>query len=243
MANATRDKPKGTQIAIDIALQSGLVLTDAVSMLVEKFRQWPWERYDGNRPSDPNVVDAARDIDRVYQLGSRTPRAAYAELLRDHGKEITVCLRRIPADVALEGANLSSVKDPIVRLFDIACGVKHVKMAGATKLLHPFRPKIIPVIDSVVENYYWYATSIRDEKAFRKLSTPSNGDYVFAMLALMQTDLVAARSTIDQLLASCRQSPFATASRVRVLESLIWQYYARPRAAGPLGVLSGPPAF
>jgi hypothetical protein len=224
-------------MTIDVALRSGLVLRDAAGILIEKFRQWPWEKYDGDPPLDSNVIDPARDIDRVYRLGSRTPRSAYVQLLEANRDKLSACLRRIPTDITLEDADLPSLRAPIAEVFDLILASKHVKMAGATKLLYPFRPSLLPVVDSVVDYYYWYATSIRDEPAFRRLeSVRTWGEYIFDILQLMKNDIEGARSAIDDVLAACRGRDFSSASRVRVLESLIWYYYARA------GVVRGPTA-
>lgn len=217
---------------VDVHLKSGLVLRDAAAMLVEKFRQWPWDKYDGDPPRDPNVIDPGPDVDRVYRLGARTPRSAYVNLINAHGAKLSDCLRSIPADVELEDADLESIRKPIVELFDAVSG-KHLKMAGATKLLFPFRPRLLPVIDSVVDQYYWFATSIGDEPAFRRLAAIEGwGEYIFELLRLMQADVDAARSEIDDVLAACSGHAFSKASRVRVLESLIWHYYARAGSTG-----------
>ena len=222
---------------VDIQLRSGLLLKNAAGMLIKKFEQWPWKNYDGDRPRDPNVIDS-QDIKRVYQLGSRTRGSAYVELLQTHGETLSLCLKAIPTKVALENEEFSSVKEPLVELFDVVLSAKYVKMAGATKLLYPFRPLLIPVIDSVVESYYWYATSIHEMKTFRKLEKAYRqrdrgyGEYVFEILCLMKNDLEGAREAIDKVLGACEDQDFARASRVRVLESLIWYYYARAGAAG-----------
>ena len=48
---------------IDIRLPSGLILRDAVGLLCVKFGQWPWGRFDGISPADPNtIMDADVDI-------------------------------------------------------------------------------------------------------------------------------------------------------------------------------------
>ena len=103
-------------------------------------------------------------------------------------------------------------------------------MAGATKLLARFRPGLIPVIDSVVEDYLWFSTSIRHENRFRDLQRAWNrapkGDYIFLLLELLRDDLRGALQGIDKVLEACASESFANASRVRVVESLIWFYYA-----------------
>jgi hypothetical protein len=166
-------------------------------------------------------------VDRVYQLGARTPRAAYEALLQSKGRQINRHLKGLPL-TPLEDADLDAVKDHIVGVFDLVLGSKYIKLAGATKLLYPFRPALLAVLDSVVENYYWYATSIGDEASFRRLEAANTwGEYVLELLRLLREDVFAARKQIDDVLAANAGEDFAGASRVRVVESLIWAYYAR----------------
>jgi hypothetical protein len=215
-------------MTIDVKLGSGLVLKDAASMLIAKFSEWPWENYDGSVPSDPNRIDPVRDINRVYQLGVRTPRDAYMRMINADGDNLSSLLRLIPQGIALEDANLNVIKEPIINLYDIASSYRSIKLAGATKLFYPFRPALLPVIDSVVENYYWYASSIKDERSFRRLAAIEGwGAYIFEMLCMMQSDLAEARESIDEVISACHGYSFAAISRVRALESLIWYYYAR----------------
>jgi len=51
------------------------------------------------------------------------------------------------------------------------------------------------------------------------------------LLRLIKVDVDAARSEIDRVLAACSGHSFSKASRVRVLESLIWHFYARAGTA------------
>lgn len=78
----------------------------------------------------------------------------------------------------------------LVQLFDAALSVRGIKLAGATKLLSRLRPAFVPVIDSIVETYYWYATSIRDTHRFRQLEAEESwGRYVFILLDLIRDDV------------------------------------------------------
>ena len=212
---------------MQIKLKSGLVLDDPDKMLKEKFGQWSWHKYDGDRPSKPNTV-TSRDIGRAHRLGSRTRHSAYERLLRDRGLAISKILARIP-DVQLEDSDFSAVRPQLVQLFD-AVLVKGIGLAGATKLLSPFRPGLIPVLDSLVADYYWYSTSIRDEKGFRKLESVarrSASEYVVELMWLIRADVQAARAQLDLLIRACSGTEYAAVSRVRLVESLIWFYYAR----------------
>ncbi|MCK9463070.1 MAG: DUF6308 family protein [Proteobacteria bacterium] len=218
-------------MTIDIRLRSGLIFRDADRMLIEKFGEWPWGRYDGDPPKDPNVIDPVADVDRVYQLGMRSPKQAYHDLIQTHGKAITSCLRRLPAEQTLEETDLNAIRAPLIKLYGIVAGTPRVRIAGATKLLHPFRPQLLPVIDSFICGYYKYAAPISDEPAFHRLWTAEkNGDYgteIFELMYLMREDIRGAAEQFAAVRAACRDAPFSAASNVRLLDSLIWYYFAR----------------
>jgi hypothetical protein len=220
-------------MSIEIKLQSGLVIRGADQMLIKKFgkNEWPWDRYDRYRPKNPNVIDPGIDVDRVYQLGMRSPKKAYHGLLQDHGQEISACLRQIPTELTLEDVDLCAIRAPLIDLFDIVAGTPHVRIAGATKLLHPFRPLLLPVIDSYICDYYKYTAPISDEAAFKRLWTAEKkGDYgaeIFELMCLMQADVQGAAKQFAAVRAACRDNDFSAASNVRLLDSLIWYYFAR----------------
>jgi hypothetical protein len=178
-----------------------------------------------------------RMLKGVYQLGARSSREAYTSLLETRGDEIASCLNRIPLDLNLEDdeEKIDRARASIIALMDIVTGQKSIKLAGATKLLSPFRPSLIPVIDSVIENYYWFALSISSEADFRVLQAKNQeswGEYVWYLLTLMRRDLIGAAAAIDEVRRAFATTPIAGISRVRVLESLIWYYYARGQATG-----------
>jgi hypothetical protein len=208
-----------------IRLESGLLLIDVEGMIEQKFAQWPWEKYDGERPGSPDVLTSA-DINRAYRLGARTARSAYDRLVRDDGRKITRLLARIPRE-PLEDVDLDECRPHLTRLFDVVCR-KGIRLAGATKLLSPLRPSLLPVVDSIVDHYYWFASSIRDERSFRRLESAKGwGGYLVELLSLVRADVRAARGQIDRLRYACTGKPYSSASRVRLLEALIWFYYAR----------------
>src|SRR5713226_2293725 len=101
---------------IDLKLPSGLIFRDAPGMLKKKFEQWPWENYDGFLVSNPNRI-SEEDIDRVYQLGARTPRKVYQSLLEQHGDDIEACLGSLPKNCLLEDndSSFSNLREPLVR--------------------------------------------------------------------------------------------------------------------------------
>ena len=93
---------------IDIRLPSGLILRDAVGLLCVKFGQWPWGRFDGISPADPNTIMDA-DVDISFsgaRARSNVPRALYKARIQEKRDELTAFLRAIPADVGLEDEGL-----------------------------------------------------------------------------------------------------------------------------------------
>lgn len=217
-----------------LRLPSGLCLPRPAAMLRAKFSEWAYENYDGYRPDDPDCP-GPKDIEIVYQLGARSSKDAYRRLLQKSRREVRAALERLPTSRALESSSLKSIRSPFIDLIDLCCATKGIKLAGATKLLALFRPSIIPVMDSVVDSYYWYATSITDVPRFRTLARHDTwGTYAFELLCLMREDIRGARAPLDSILRDVRHEPFGGISRLRVLESLIWYHYARGDAPRPL---------
>jgi hypothetical protein len=212
---------------IDIQVPSGLLLRDAVGMLGRKFGQWPWARFDGIPLADQHVVTDA-DVDASFsgdRARSNVNRNDYKAAFREHQAEISELLRAIPADVCLEDADLDQPGIPIVSLYDCLMAMKGVKLANATKVTHRHRPRLLPVIDSALDNYYWYATSMRNGNRWLQIRDVGWGEYALALLSLFREDLRAVVGQIDRVRQAVKGTPFAGISRVRTLEALIWYYY------------------
>jgi hypothetical protein len=216
---------------IDIHLPSGLMLRDAVGMLTAKFRQWDWDRYDGNRVRDPQTV-TGEDVEISFSgAKARTSvnHVDYKENIAKRQDELSEFLKEIPVGVAIEGDGdtLDALRKPIVGLYDCLTAIPGVGLANATKLTHRHRPAFFVLLDSAIRKYYWSSTSIRDEERFLRLKRLGWGEYAFALLELFREDLCAVEvmDKIDQVRDAVREQRFASISRARLLESLIWYYY------------------
>ncbi len=53
---------------------------------------------------------------------------------------------------ALEDVDLHTIRAPLVGLIDLVAG-KDINISRATKILYPFRPALLAVLDSVVDYY------------------------------------------------------------------------------------------
>lgn len=217
-------------MAIKIELFSGLKLNDAEFMIRKKFDKLPWPNYDGDIPSDSNHIDSNNDVGRIYKMGVRTSRDSIKEAINKSSSELDKYLREIPQNIAIEDCDLKKYREPIISLYRLLMQTDGIKLAVATKLIYPFRPFLLPVIDSILEEYYWYAISIRDEAAFRRLEEQysiSWESYAFEIILLIQRDVISVKEQVDLLLRACSNSDFSQCSRMRIVESLIWFYYQR----------------
>lgn len=214
---------------IDIRLPSGLLLRDAAAMLVAKFALWPWEVYDGVPLSDPDVI-TAEDVNASFQIGARTSvkHADYRTCIDGVRARLSGLLRTIPRNVRLEqpDLDLAAIRTPIIDLFDSMTAIPGMKLANASKIVHRHRPALLPILDSMIDRYYWFSVSLRDEPLFLRLQRMSWGEYAFTLIDQLRQDLLFIEPQLVEVRRAVANTTFAGASNLRLLESLIWYYYA-----------------
>jgi hypothetical protein len=92
------------------------------------------------------------DLRLANRGGARISAAQIAEIL-ERRRSIERALRSLAPDASLIGA-ANTVSWPVLRrLFDGFADISGVGFAKATKALHPKRPALIPILDSVVQRY------------------------------------------------------------------------------------------
>lgn len=214
---------------IDLQLPSGLHLRDAAAMLAAKFAMWPWYVYDGVPVVDPYVV-SDDDVVTSFQIGARTNvnRVDYRSSIGAIRERMSGFLRAIPRDARLDspGLDLDAVREPIIGLFDCMTGIAGMKLGNASKIVHRHRPALLPILDSVVRDYYWFAISLNDEGLFLRLARMGWGEYAFTLMSQLRQDLLAVEPQLGVLRRAVTGTTFTGASAMRILESLIWYYYA-----------------
>ena len=107
---------------------------------------------------------------------------------------------------------------PLTRLFDALAEISGIGFSKMTKALHPKRPALIPMLDSVGQAYL-----AADERE------ASFGEGATALVASYKHDLdrnLTALRQIQRGLASLGHRPL---SEVRILDVLIWSAYAPAR--------------
>jgi Family of unknown function (DUF6308) len=132
-----------------VVLRSGLVIEDPLRVVLG-FVEARW-RVDVSEPArsasfgEPDLRLANRD-------GARISAAEIAVVL-ERRPAIERALRAIAPQASLAGA-ADSVPWPALRqLFDAFADIRGVGFAKMTKALHPKRPALIPLLDSIVQKY------------------------------------------------------------------------------------------
>src|SRR5262245_38614813 len=161
--------------------------------------------------SEPDVF-GERDLRSANRGGARISAAQIAAIL-ERRVEIELALREIPPEASLAGRAVPWAA--LTRLFAGFAGVKGVGYSKMTKTLHPKRPALIPMLDSVVQRY---------------LGPHDSADLAFDERA---TELVRAyKRDLDRNRAALRALERELASRGyrvtagRILDVLIWSAFA-----------------
>jgi hypothetical protein len=145
-------------MAITLSLHNGRTIDDASSLLAAKFSGFDWSWYDGVQ-SDPDRIEPV-DFAITIAMNSRATAGRMAAFLRQSA-ELEIVLKEVPKDVDL--ADMTDAKDwaSVRSLFEIACSAIGTKMSVASKVLHRKRPRLIPILDSVLVNkHYWPALEL-----------------------------------------------------------------------------------
>jgi Family of unknown function (DUF6308) len=150
----------------------------------------------------PSSFDQS-DLKRANRGGARISAAEQAAILERRGR-IEWALRKIDPDASLAARSVPWAE--LTRLFDAFAEIKGVGLSKMTKVLHPKRPALIPILDSVVQAYLAEETPI-------------------ALIRTYKRDLGHNRSalrSVQQELAACGYD----LTEVRILDILIWSAYA-----------------
>jgi hypothetical protein len=133
---------------LPVALRNGVEIEDPLTAVLGLLEAW---HLDVGEPSRPATFDES-DLRLANRGGARISAAEIATILGRH-RAIVRALRAIAPDASLARAGNSVPWLPLRRLFDAFADIRGVGLAKTTKALHPKRPALIPMIDSVVQKY------------------------------------------------------------------------------------------
>jgi len=198
---------------VRIVLRGGLELEDPLNVALGFVEAYPG--YD-SRASPPNTFDES-DLRHANRGGARISAAQIGAILERHAR-IDRALRSIAPDASLADAEESIPWRPLTRLFDAFAGIPGIGFSKMTKSLHPKRPALIPLLDSVVQAYL----AVADEPA-------SFGERATTLLRSYKQDLDRNLAALREIQDDLVSHGYRSLSEVRILDVLVWSAFAPAR--------------
>ena len=146
------------------------------------------------------------DLRRANRGGARLSAAEIAAIL-ERRPEIELALGALAPDAALTAARVPWAQ--LERLFDAFGGLKGVGLSKTTKALHPKRPALIPMLDSVVQQYLGPAAGA------------SFGERATELVRAYKRDLDRNRVALREVSRELATRGYRLTG-VRILDILIW---------------------
>jgi hypothetical protein len=196
---------------VKIVLRGGLELEDPLGVTIGFVEAYP--EYDA-RDSRPGSFDES-DLRHANRGGARISAVQIAAVLERRGR-IERALRSIAPDASL--ADDSVPWRSLTRLFDAFAEISGIGFSKMTKALHPKRPALIPMLDSVVQAYL---AADEPKGSFAERATSLVESYKHDL----DRNLTALRR-VQRDLASRGYRPL---TEVRILDLLVWSAYAPAR--------------
>ena len=168
--------------------------------------------YESKEGSGPISLGES-DLRLANRGGARISAAEIAAIL-ERRDEIERGLREIRPDSSLAAATSSIAWVPLTRLFDAFADIPGVGFSKMTKALHKKRPALIPMLDSVVQEYL---TGDEPEVA----SSGTFGERATALVRSYKRDLDRNRSALRRIQRELARREHRL-TEVRILDLLIW---------------------
>jgi Family of unknown function (DUF6308) len=166
----------------------------------------------GTFSSRPASFDES-DLRRANRGGARISAAEISAILGRRG-EIERALRQIDAHASLAGTSSSIPWAPLTLLFDAFADIRGVGFSKMTKALHPKRPALVPILDSVVQAY------------LAEDDVPAGfADRATALVRGYKRELDANHSALLELKRELASRGYQL-TEVRILDVLIWSAFS-----------------
>jgi hypothetical protein len=197
-----------------IILRGGVEVDNPLELALEFLAAY--SSYEADDSSGPTSFDEC-DLRGANRGGARISAAEIAAIL-ERRAEIERALRKVDPDASLADATSSIPWIALTRLFDAFADIRGIGFSKMTKALHPKRPALIPMLDSVVQAYL-----TRDDPDAR--SSGSFGERATALVRSYKRDLDRNSSVLRQLQRDLAGRSYRL-TEVRVLDLLIWSLSA-----------------
>jgi Family of unknown function (DUF6308) len=181
---------------------------DAAAAFVDAYGSW-----DAAGGAAPSAFREA-DLRHANRGGARMSATEIAAIL-ERRPRIERALRAIPPTASL-GATRSMPWQALGQLFEGFADIRGVGFAKMTKALHPKRPALIPILDSVVQAY------LRDDDLGAEAPF---GARALGLVRGYKRDVDRNRMVLRALRRELAERGHEL-SEVRILDILIWSAYA-----------------
>jgi hypothetical protein len=193
-----------------LVLRGGVEVEDPLELVLGFLEAYPsYETYD--RSELASFTES--DLRSANRGGARISATEIAAIL---GRRIEIerALRDIDPDASLAAAPSSIPWVPLTHLFDSFRDIRGVGFSKVTKALHPKRPALIPMLDSVVQAYL-----AGDDPGPR--SPASFGERAIALVRGYQRELDRNRHVLAQIRRELARRGHCL-TEVRILDMVIW---------------------
>lgn len=214
-------------MASHLDLPSGARIPDPEGLL-RRFFEEEWAYYDGVADPSPNQIEPLDVIVTVSVNSFLNSAGRIRSVHRGLAAQCDTLLGAIPIDSDLRSADL----DQVVGIFDAACRVKWVLVPVAAKVLHRKRRRLIPMLDTVVSDYYLSAADRKDLRAAREDKSRA-AEAARVPLEAFTQDLIELWEPLSAMQSMLVSEGWAV-TELRILEVLVWMW------ADPLQQYLGP---
>lgn len=189
-----------------VRLRNGIEIAEPVQVVLGYLEAWRFEA------GDLSASFAEPDLRLANRGGARISAAEIATVL-ERRSAIERALRQIAPDASLVQA---VPWEPLEQLFDAFAGIRGVGFSKMTKTLHPKRPALIPMLDSVVQAY------LVDDDLGRQAPF---GERALALVRGYKRDLDGNRAAVRAVRRELARRGYDI-TEVRILDLLIWSVAA-----------------
>jgi Family of unknown function (DUF6308) len=196
-----------------VVLRNDVRIEDPLRVVLGFLETW---RFDVGDPSRPTSFDES-DLRLANRGGARISAAEIAAIL-DRRRAIERALRGIASHASLAARQNTVPWPTLTQLFDAFADIRGVGFSKMTKALHPKRPALIPMLDSVVQAY------LQDDDLGAGAQA-SFGERALALVRGYKRDLdhnsAAVRAVRKEITTRGHEL-----TEVRILDLLIWSVRA-----------------
>jgi hypothetical protein len=193
---------------VTVALRDGVVVGDPFAQALVFL-----EAYGAPRDDALSSSFGEADLRSANRGGARISAVEVAAIL-ERRTEIEGALNAIPPAASLTRRSVPWAE--LTRLFDAFGGIRGVGFSKMTKALHPKRPALVPMLDSVVQHYLGAP------------SAESFGERATELVRRYKQDLDRNRLALRELKRELAGHGYRL-TEVRILDLLIWSALAADR--------------